>query len=148
MSRRIPLALWMLTALACSAPLASAQPGDVPPARGEPVPPRAAREARIELRAPIVRVSVRAAESFPPQYFADVTSALPDGCARFARAELRRDGDALFIDVFNTRPARDDLACTMIYGEKETAVALGSEFISGRSYTLDVNGTRESFVAQ
>jgi hypothetical protein len=120
MSRRIRLAIWMLAALACPASLACAEPGAAPPLRGEPARPHAAgaaSDARVEVRAPIVRVSVRVAESFPPQYFADITSALPDGCARFARAELRREVEKLFVDVFNTRPARDDMACTMIFGE-------------------------------
>jgi hypothetical protein len=153
MIHRMPrFAICMAAALACSAPLAGAQPGDAPPVRGEPVLPRAAGPAsgaRIEVRAPIERVSVRLGEpSVPREYFADITSALPDGCARFARAELRRAGDVLFIDVFNTRPASDDMACTMIYGVQETAVALGSELESGKTYTLDVNGTRETFVAQ
>jgi len=91
---------------------------------------------------------VRVAESFPPQVFADVTSALPNGCAQFARADVRREGATIFIDVFNTEPARDDVACTMIYGEKETALALGTDFVSGTAYTVDANGTRETFVAQ
>jgi hypothetical protein len=100
------------------------------------------------VRAPIVRVAVRVAESFPPQYFADVTSALPDGCAEFARFALRREARELFVDVFNTRPAGSEVACTMIYGEKQTAVPLGSDFTPGATYTLDVNGTREAFTAQ
>jgi hypothetical protein len=29
-----------------------------------------------------------------------------------------------------------------------TAVALGSDFTPGATYTLDVNGTRQTFVAQ
>ena len=104
--------------------------------------------ARVEVRAPIVRVSVRVAESHPPQYFADVTSALPDGCSEFSRFAVRREGRAVFVDVFNTRPASSEVVCTMIYGEKEIAVPLGSDFASGASYTLDVNGTRETFAAQ
>ena len=88
------------------------------------------------------------AESFPPQYFADVISALPDGCTAFGRFAVRRDESTVFVDVFNTRPASPDVACTMIYGEKETAVPLGSGFTPGATYTLDVNGTRETFVAQ
>jgi hypothetical protein len=100
------------------------------------------------VRAPIVRVAVRVAESFPPQYFADVTSALPDGCAEFASFALRREARELFVDVFNTRPAGSEVACTMIYGEKQTAVPLGSDFTPGATYTLDVNGTREAFTAQ
>ena len=103
---------------------------------------------RVEVRAPIVRVSVRVAESFPPQYFADVTSGLPDGCTEFGRFAVRREASIVFVDVFNTRPASSDVACTMIYGEKETAVPLGSELTPGATYTLDVNGTRETFVAQ
>jgi hypothetical protein len=105
-------------------------------------------EQRTEVRAPIVRVAVRVAESFPPQYFADVTSALPDGCAEFSRFAVRREAAAVLVDVFNTRPASSQVACTMIYGEKETAVPLGSDFRSGETYSLDVNGRRESFVAQ
>jgi hypothetical protein len=138
--RTARFAICTAAALACSAPLAGAQPGESPPVRGG---------ARIEVRAPIVRVSVRLGEPAAPRpYFADITSALPDGCARFARAELRRAGDVLFIDVFNTRPAGDEMACTMIYGEQETAVALGSELESGKTYTLDVNGTRQTFVVE
>ncbi len=121
-----------------------------PPRRAEPARPPAVGGGleRVELRAPIVRVAVRVAESFPPQYFADVTSALPDGCTKFARFALRREGDTVFVDVFNTRPARSDLACTMIYGEKETAIPLGGDFTAGTTYILDVNDTRETFVAQ
>ncbi len=107
-----------------------------------------AEAPRVEVRAPIVRVSVRVAESFPPQYFADVTSALPDGCAEFGRFAVRRDGSTVFVDVFNTRPASPDVVCTMIYGERTTAVPLGSDFTPGATYKLDVNGTRETFVAQ
>ena len=103
---------------------------------------------RIEVRAPIVRVSVRVAESFPPQYFADVTSALPDGCTQFARFAVRREGNAVSVDVFNTRPRSGDVMCTMIYGEHESAVPLGSDFAPGATYTLDVNGTRATFLAR
>jgi hypothetical protein len=35
--------------------------------------------------------------------------------------------------------------CTMIYGEKHTAVPLGSDFARAAHYTVDVNGTRQPF---
>jgi hypothetical protein len=105
-------------------------------------------EGREEVRAPIVRVAVRVAESQPPQYFADVVSALPNGCARFSRHALRREADVVFIDVFNSVPADPAAMCTMIYGEHESAVPLGSDFRRGARYTLDVNGTRQELVAQ
>jgi len=126
-------ALWLLLLLpACAAHAASPSPD----------------AERSEVRAPIVRVSVRVAESQPPRVFADVISALPDGCTRFSRFSVRRAERTIFVDVFNTRPAGDDVACTMLYGEHESAVPLGSDFEPGQRYTLDVNGTRESFVAQ
>jgi hypothetical protein len=137
-----------LLALACPAPPAAPET-PAPPALPSPpsAPPPLGTEARTEVRAPIVRVAARIAESFPPQVFADVTSALPNGCTRYARSELRREGETIFMDVFNSEPSRDDVACTMLYGEQETAHALGSEFVPGTTYTLDVNGARESFVA-
>lgn len=135
----------LAAALACAEPPATpTRPAGPPAAPSTPDP----GPARREVRARVVRLALRVAESYPPQYWADVTSALEDGCARFSRAALRRQGDVLFVDVFHTRPAGDDVACTMIYGEQQTAVALGSAFVSGRTYTVDANGTRETFSAQ
>src|SRR5262245_59827327 len=57
-------------------------------------------QQRVEVRAPIVRVSVRVAESSPPQYFADVTSGLPDGCTEFGRYAVHREASTVFVDVF------------------------------------------------
>jgi hypothetical protein len=135
-------------AIALLGALAACEAQPAPPLRAEPVREPAAPGARVEVRALIVRIGVRVAESFPPQYFADITSALPDGCSRFARSAVRREGTTLFVDVFNTRPAGDEMACTMIYGEHEESLALGSDFAPGITYTLDVNGTRQTFVAQ
>lgn len=142
----IPSALSLV--VAAFAFLACADRPETPLLRAEPARPSTARSARAEVRAPIVRVAVRTAESFPPQYFADITSALPDGCAQFSRADLRRAGDTLIVDVFNTRPVGDEIACTMLYGERETAIVLGSEFVPGTTYSVDVNGTQATFVAQ
>lgn len=115
-------------------------------AGAEPAAERAAAaEGRREVRAPIVSIALRVAESHPPQYFADVVSALPDGCTQLSRYAVRREGSVVFVDVFNTVPADRSTMCTMIYGEKRTAVALGSDFLPGAHYTLDVNGTRRDF---
>ncbi len=108
----------------------------------------AAEPGEREVRAPIVRVTLRIAESHPPQYFADVVSALPDGCTHFARFVVRRESGGVLVDVLNTVPSDSTVMCTMIYGEKESAVPLGSDFESGQVYTLDVNGSRQRFVAQ
>jgi hypothetical protein len=102
----------------------------------------------VEARAEIVRASLRVAESHPPQYFADVVSALPNGCTRFARWVVRRAADVVFVDVFVSVPADPGAMCTMIYGEHESAVPLGADFRPGARYVLDVNGARQEFVAQ
>ncbi|MEZ4501585.1 MAG: hypothetical protein R3C39_03080 [Dehalococcoidia bacterium] len=134
---------------------------EVPPATatpGEPLPtatptgtlvPLPGPGETIEVPAPIVSVDVRVAESFPPQYFVEVVSAQPDGCHRFSRYEVSRDGTTVRIDVYNTRP--EDLSvvlCTMIYGETTSNVALGSDFESGVEYTLEVNDVTQTFTAQ
>jgi hypothetical protein len=141
-------ALAALTQLACTDGAPPSPAPERPPLRAQPLPKPGVSGARREVRAPIVRVSLRVAESFPPQYFVDITSALPNGCAQFARAEVRREGATIFVDVFNSEPASDAVACTMIYGEKESAHALGSDFTPGATYTVDANGTLERFVAQ
>ena len=111
-----------------------------------PAPPSDA-VARDEVRATIVRVALRIAESHPPQVFLEVVSALEDGCTRFARTAVHREGSLLRVDVFNTRPAAGaGIACTMIYGEHETTIALGSDFVAGETYVVDVHGKRQTFV--
>ena len=148
MSLRIAaIALLALAQLACADGAPPERP-ELPRAVEKPPLRGTLADARREVRAQVVRVSMRVAESFPPQYFADVTSALPNGCSQFARTDVRREGSTIFVDVFNTEPARDDVACTMVYGEKETALALGTDFVSGATYAVDANGRREMFVAQ
>jgi hypothetical protein len=139
-------------ALACTR---SGGAGDAPvasdPQNASAAPPTPAPDAiaRSEVRATIVRVALRIADSHPPQVFVDVVSALEDGCTRFARTAVRREGNVVRIDVFNTRPAPGaGIACTMIYGEKETTVALGSDFVAGETYVVDVHGKRQTFVGQ
>jgi hypothetical protein len=36
----------------------------------------------------------------------------------------------------------------MVYGTHESTVELGSDFVSGREYTVVVNGERKTFTAQ
>ncbi len=98
--------------------------------------------------APIESVDIRTAESSPPQYFLDVVSGLPSGCATFDRYDLQRTGDRIEVSVWNLDATPEDGACTAIYGTIEHHVALGTDFVSGKAYTVHVNGTTETFVAQ
>jgi hypothetical protein len=109
---------------------------------------RPAGKDSVEVLAPIVRVGLRGADSQPPRYFADVVSAVRDGCTRFSRFALRRDGERIVVAVYNLVPADRSLRCTMIYGEHTSAVPLGDDLRPGVAYTLDVNGTEQRFVAR
>jgi hypothetical protein len=114
-----------------------------------PVPsPQPLDPSQQRVLAPIESVDVRIAESFPPQYFAAVTSGLPSGCARFDHYTVDRSGDTVTITLWNRMPADPRMACTMIYGYIEHNIALGSDFQSGRTYTLKVNDVTKTFTAQ
>lgn len=102
---------------------------------------------RLEL-APIDDLELIVRESFPPQYALQVTSGLPSGCAEFHGATMERTGDTITVTVQNRMPASPDVACTMIYGTHEETVELGSDFVSGREYTVKVNDRDLTFTAQ
>ena len=103
----------------------------------------------ISAPAPIGRVEIKVAESFPPQYFVDVVSELPNGCARFDSIETSRTGDTIRLVVVNLVPdPRSKVACTMIYGTVQHYVALGTDFEPGHTYTVVVNDVTETFQAQ
>ena len=105
--------------------------------------------ASVEVLAPIDSVNVLIAESFPPQYFVEVVSGLPSGCAEFNGHDVARDGTTIRITVNNLEPASEALVlCTAIYGMHQSNVALGSDFESGTEYTVHVNDATETFVAQ
>jgi hypothetical protein len=96
----------------------------------------------VTVPAPVVSVGeVTIAESFPPQYFLQVTSGQPNGCNRNAGWEVDIEQAVVRVTVLNSQPA--DLTvvlCTEIYVETVHNVALGSDaFQSGVEYSLFVN---------
>lgn len=106
----------------------------------------------VEILATIVTVGeVVIAESFPPQYFVEITSAQPNGCELDAGWEVVIEGKNVLVTVSNSQPA--DLSvvlCAAIYSETTHNVRLGSdEFEPGEEYNLIVNGeSHGTFVAQ
>ena len=87
--------------------------------------------------APIDELEILTRESFPPGYTARIVSGLPSGCAQFESAEITgRSGNTITIAVTNTMPADPNVACTAIYGYKETNLDLGKDFTSGETYTV------------
>ena len=104
---------------------------------------------RVRALAPVERVEVRVAESFPPQYFVGIVSREANSCVRFDSLDVRRDGSTVHLQVWNLVP-RDTsgLLCARVVSTTEHNVALGTEFIQGETYTVLVNGVTETFVAQ
>jgi hypothetical protein len=121
-----------------------------PPFTVTPAPTQAGLPAgRYAEAAPIDGLDVRVAESFPPQYFLHIQAGLPSGCAEQYTHSFTRDGNVIEVEVLNSFPEGSPV-CTAIYGMYEVNIALGSDFVSGQTYTINVNdGAAETeFVAQ
>ena len=112
----------------------------VPSATPPPLDPLRRREL-----APIEELSVRIAESAPPQLFVDVTTGLPGGCAAFNSVTLERSGNTVTLTMWNSMPS-SPTACTAIYGYMRHTVPLGP-FQPG-TYVLRVNDQSRQFTVQ
>ena len=102
-------------------------------------------DSGLEIKlAPIHEVQISIAESFPEQVFVHITGGLADGCTVFHDLTTERTGNTIKIEVTTERPK--DAVCVQVYGYFEKSVNLGSDFTSGQTYIVDVNGTTEAFV--
>lgn len=94
--------------------------------------------------APIHEVNATVLMSLPPQVSIYIKGGLSDGCTTFHGLETERSGNIITITVTTQRPR--DAACTQVYGYFERDVNLGTDFISGETYTVNVNDMSTSFV--
>ena len=98
----------------------------------------------IEIRlAPIHEVQVSIAESYPEQIFVYIKGGLADSCTTFHELETERIENTINIEVTTERPR--DAVCAQVYGYFEKNVNLGSDFIRGETYIVDVNGVIRTF---
>ncbi|MDA1189457.1 MAG: hypothetical protein O2854_07265 [Chloroflexi bacterium] len=141
---RLALPLPLLVALTAAA-ACSGDPAEEATATAVPEPTYETQR----VLAPIESAEIVVGESNPPQYFVQLTSGLPSGCARFDENTIERDGKTLTITVWNTEPAPgEEIACTAIYGFLDHNIALGSDFQPGETYTVRVNDKTLRLVAQ
>jgi hypothetical protein len=106
-------------------------------------------DGRKQVLAPIESAEIVVRQSAPPQYAVRITSGLPSGCAEFERIDLIPNGSVVELRVWNTLPASEKIACTMVYGTASNTVALGGDFASGRTYDVRINGeTKVTFTAK
>ncbi|MFC2042409.1 hypothetical protein ACFLTV_02825 [Chloroflexota bacterium] len=98
----------------------------------------------VEIRlAPIDEVKVYIMKSNPPQIGVYIKGGLPDGCTTFHDLEITREGSNVNIKVTVQRPR--GVNCPAIYNNFEKDVNLGSDFIFGTTYTLNVNDYTTTF---
>jgi hypothetical protein len=107
-----------------------------------------AGRSEMEIRlAPIEEVRVSIAESFPVQVFIHIRGGLADACTTLNEVKTKRNGSTINIEVTTKRPK--DAICAQVYSTFEENVALGSDFTSGETYTVNVNDSKSvTFVAQ
>ena len=102
-------------------------------------------DSGLEIKlAPIHEVQISIAESFPEQIFVHIKGGLADSCTKFHDSATELIGNTAEIEVTTERPI--DAVCAQVYSFFERNVNLGSDFTSGQTYTVDVNGIIETFV--
>jgi len=98
----------------------------------------------LEIKpAPIHDVQISIAESYPEQILVYIKGRLADSCTTFHDIEIKRSGNTINIEVSTERPR--DAICAQVYGYFEKNLNLGSDFIRGGTYIVDVNGTTITF---
>ena len=105
-------------------------------------------EGRAKELAPVDSVEVQPSEVAEAQYVAHVEFGLPNGCVKPAGYEVDREGMVFKVKVYVSVPADPTTICTMIYGTASYDVPLEGDFVSGETYTVDVNGTTTTFTAE
>ena len=96
--------------------------------------------------APIRDIDIWADESLPPQYFLHVVSGEPSSCDHFDSYSMTRAGNTIRVEVFNLRSVGGP--CAEVYTYVEHTIPLGSDFVPGVTYTVEVNDVTETFAAQ
>jgi hypothetical protein len=102
------------------------------------------QRTNVEIKlAPIDAVEVSILESYPAQISVYIKGGLSDGCTTFNDITTIRQGNIVTITVTVKRPL--EVSCPAIYTSFEKNVNLGSDFMQGTTYTLDVNDYRTTF---
>jgi hypothetical protein len=104
-------------------------------------PPTPSDAARHSVPAPIDRLEVSVSGT---QATLKLTAGLPSGCAKRDSSSISRAGDTISVTVLNSMP-KGNPVCTMIYGQYDLSIDLGSSFTPGASYTVRVNDKTTTF---
>jgi hypothetical protein len=101
-------------------------------------------EQEVEIKlAPIHDAHISINMSLPEQIFVDIKGGLADSCTTFHDLETERIDNTINITVTTERP--NGAICAQVYSYFKKNVALGSDFISGETYIVNVNDVTISF---
>ena len=95
--------------------------------------------------APIHDVEIWADNSSLPQHFADVVSGEPNSCVKFDSYTVTSAGNTIQVEILNIEYLGG--SCAEIYSYVNHTIPLGGDFVSGTTYTVEVNDVTETFVA-
>jgi len=97
-------------------------------------------------QAPIHAVHVNIAESYPPQVILWIKGGLKDSCTSVYEIKEKRIGNEIVVEITTQRPK--GASCDTVYSFFERYVNIGTEFISGQTYTIKVNEYVTTFTMQ
>ncbi len=102
-------------------------------------------QAEQHGRAQIDEVRIQILESFPVQVEVLINGNLPDGCTEIDQVEQRfePEEDVFRVEITTIRTTED--ACTEALVPFEETVSLDVYGLPAGTYTVDVNGTQETF---
>lgn len=103
-------------------------------------------QPELEIKqAPIheVQVSFGDATHEHMYVYIKIKGGLADACTTFHDIEIQRSENTINIEVTTERPR--DTVCAQVYGYFEENVDLGSDFMRGETYIVDVNGVIRTF---
>jgi hypothetical protein len=93
--------------------------------------------------APIADVKISTTLTEPTDVMVYIRGGLRDSCTSFYNLNSDRSGNS--VNITAQIQTVQGQACAQIYGFFERCVDLGSDFASGHSYTIFVNGTKNVF---
>jgi inhibitor of cysteine peptidase len=135
------LAMLSLVAAGCSA----AQEMSTPvPGVSTSTPVSGDQEGKVITgKARVEEIEIMILESFPVQINVVARGNLPDGCTTIDRIEQERQGNTVLVTITTVRPA--DQACTEALVPFEEVISLDAAGLAAGTYTVDVNGVRDTF---
>ena len=98
--------------------------------------------------ATVLDVQIWADGSLPQEYFVDVKTEEPSTCDQFDSYNVTRTGNTtIIIDIFNRRCCTGCFDSDEYYLDPWHTIPLGSDFVTGVNYTVEVNDVTDTFVA-